>query len=282
MLYIEDDLIGASEKVSKSWELFSQLVMDIQSYQRSDACKLMSETRYQFDNRYMVVTELISSKVLLKIADLAHALRSAMDHIAYAFWRADSRPNNKVKSYRDVSFPTVESRSEFQKRIGHLGLSADISDYLVSLEGYRDGQGDWLYKLSAIDNAGKHRELPSVDCVYTVSGIKVYRKNYEDYNNPFIENVPPKSLTISSNAIRRYYAYPGGMAHGGDSIVDTQQNMDLTTDSSESQIVIDVLFNRPFANHVPVLDVLSQWMHESNTVINNVIEIARARTSVSY
>lgn len=108
MPHLEDTLVGASENIGKSWELFSQLVEAVTSHQHSDACKLMSEIRYQLNKQYIVVTRLFDSSMMLKVADLTHAIRSAMDHIAFIFWRTDSGPSNAIKEAKNVYFQSPQ------------------------------------------------------------------------------------------------------------------------------------------------------------------------------
>jgi len=278
----EDGLVGAHEKINKAHNLFGKLVEAIQSYKISNACQINSETRYQLNNRYMVVTKVINSSVMLDIADLAHAIRSAMDHIAFTFWREDSGPSDKIKDDRDVSFPITQTKEKFEKRIADLKLKSDISSYLINLGAYEGGPGDWLSKLSAIDNVGKHRELPIAECIYTASGIRVIRRNYENPDAPFIEDVPSQSITVSSSQVRPYFGYSGGMAHDGLILVHAEARPDLEVDSNNAQIKIEVMFGAPFPQHVDVLDTLYEWINKATGILEDIKHIAQARNPNPY
>lgn len=114
------------------------------------------------NNRHFIIIkklEPIPDEFGLLIGDAAHNLRSALDHIAYAF----AKPSN-WKEEKKVAFPLCSKRSEFRARAPALlpGISRKVMAAVQRAQPYHGGKGSKtkaLGQIQAINNWDKHRSM---------------------------------------------------------------------------------------------------------------------------
>jgi len=112
---LQEQIRGIFDKVNRSHTLLADIIISIEEYKRSKACFVSSENRYGMNNRYLVVTKLIDPSVTIKMGKMILCLRSALDHVTYAFWLADLEVRFTNKLAKDVYFPIAETQSIFLK-----------------------------------------------------------------------------------------------------------------------------------------------------------------------
>lgn len=95
------------------------------------------------------------------VGDAIHNLRSALDHIAYAVALSDTA-RLKPKDLFAVDFRICPNRKKFETAVGkgvESRMRPDWVKFLRSVQPYYRRNGDDLLRISALDNADKHRAL---------------------------------------------------------------------------------------------------------------------------
>jgi hypothetical protein len=90
------------------------------------------------------------------VGDVAHCLRTALDHAAWSL----AQRNRWLGNANEIQFPFVATATEFQRKLEALlrRYGRDAVTLLEQLQPYRDGQSGLLW-LQDIDNADKHQSV---------------------------------------------------------------------------------------------------------------------------
>jgi hypothetical protein len=105
--------------------------------------------------------------ILLIAGDAIHALRSALDHLAYRIWSTNGGTGNP----KHVYFPIADSREDFVSKVSGpktqiRGVSPAIWTAIEAVEAYNGGNGHDLWVIHALDNVDKHRTLMAAASVH--------------------------------------------------------------------------------------------------------------------
>lgn len=113
----------------------------------------------------------IPSAIPLILGDAVHAIRSSLDHFAYA---ADPAQTGKTKTafpiWRNETVPTHEElESLIGRQIGR--ASQPLKDALYALQPYKGGHGEPFWLLDQLDLIDKHRLLVTIGASYEALGF---------------------------------------------------------------------------------------------------------------
>lgn len=102
-------------------------------------------------------------RVSVIIGDVAHNLRSALDHLVWQLVLC----NGGTPTFK-TEFPIANDADEFEARVATRakGVGQDALDRLLATNAYRGGDGEVLWRLHRINVSDKHRLLVTVSNVF--------------------------------------------------------------------------------------------------------------------
>jgi hypothetical protein len=119
------------------------------------------ETGYT-EFRLLKDAEIPPDAIGLLAGDVAHNLRSALDHLAFQLWLNSSLRTGDGKH---VYFPTFASAEKYKTSDGRKveGMTEDAIDAIMATEPYYGGKGHSLWLTNELDIADKHQTLVTAD-----------------------------------------------------------------------------------------------------------------------
>jgi len=116
---------------------------------------------------YVSKAEPIPSNLPIIAADAIQNLRSALDHLAYQLYLIGTG-GATVRRNRQTQFPVGMDATKYAEQVGNRtnGMRADAITVFNSLEPYKGGKNEIIWKLSELNNLDKHRLLITVGSHY--------------------------------------------------------------------------------------------------------------------
>jgi hypothetical protein len=161
-------------KLSRAEQHIDDLEAAIIAFHRTNPYPIITEDDPQTGKRIARVGDEIAtipSTIPLILGDAVHAIRSSLDHFAYA---ADPAQAGKTKT----AFPiwrneTVPARKELKSLLGRqIGRASEpLKKALLALEPYQGGHGEKLWLIDQLDIIDKHRLLVTIGISYESLGF---------------------------------------------------------------------------------------------------------------
>jgi hypothetical protein len=116
---------------------------------------------------YLANVQPCPSVIPIIAGDAIQCLRSALDHLAYALWRAGVYCS-ATREDNNVAFPVTDAAkytpAKFQGKIQ--GSRQEVIDALKAIEPHEGGKGHPLWMLHRLNNIDKHRLLITVGSAF--------------------------------------------------------------------------------------------------------------------
>lgn len=150
----------ALAKIARAIEHRDEARSLVTGWQRSDPVQRVTRTD-PATRRLQHIADAIAPlppRLPLVIGDMAHNLRSALDHTAYQLFLANG---GSPKSGRHVAFPIEETVRKYRDSSDRKlrGVAPAAKAAIDALHPYKQGGDDRFYQISELDNADKHRLL---------------------------------------------------------------------------------------------------------------------------
>jgi hypothetical protein len=183
----------------------------------------------------------------LRIGDILHNQRSALDALAYALaFKHSGKPTDKEA--RPIQFPICESPNDFKSGLWRLvRLSPSAIDAIESIQPYKRRKPGAIHELTALgdlNNIDKHRHL--VPC-YTAGNGRIVLQLEPLRGIHSIKAGPP--VTVRFNGRLENDAVLG--------VVDVPSGVDPVLDiAKHAKMAVDVSLDEPAAGNAGIASVL--------------------------
>src|SRR5206468_1285965 len=147
---------GWAAKLARSSELLGQLQEDIAAFVNSTPYALSEQVRDDEVLYELRLTREPPLELAVVAGELAHDVRSALDHLAW-----DLVERNGANPTRDTSFPIQRERDDQAFARQTRGMSPKHMDAIRALQPYlrEVPEDDWLLRLHDFNRIDKHRLL---------------------------------------------------------------------------------------------------------------------------
>ncbi|MDP1026414.1 hypothetical protein Q5H91_04250 [Sphingomonas sp. KR1UV-12] len=281
----KDALLSARAKLNRADQFLVAAEHRLRAFCNSKPFKIEYDGRYRDHYWSIQIDENIPVEVMLEIGDAIHALRSALDHSAFAFWLLDGKgtAENKLNE-KTVCFPVEDAAEKFFARVQLLGLKPDAQAVFNSFGAYLGGPGEMICELSALDNADKHRILIPANIRIIIDGLK--RSFRVSGCEETTEDVDTITLNVESG-----YQYAHTTNRMGQPIFAIHHLKSLPShyggkvDSSLAKIKIEVQLTKhkaePLSEHpYTAIESLVVMTHSVHDVVRKLQDVLDARVKV--
>jgi hypothetical protein len=204
----------------------------------------------------------IPSAIPLILGDAVHAIRSSLDHFAYA---ADPAQTGKTKTAfpirRGEIVPTDEElKSLIDRKIGR--ASEPLKKALFALQPYKGGHGEPFWLIDQLDIIDKHRLLVTIGASYEALGFDAAARlrGLADWT---------KDLPVTMVYLRPASRYP---VEGGTELFIADPGS--FEEHEQLQVTFGVAFGEPqIVKGKPVVPTLRSLLNEVNGLLKSLIPL---------
>ena len=250
-------------KLDRAKQHIDDLEAAIIAFHRTDPYPIVTEDDPQTGRRVVKVKgkpKPIPSAIPLILGDAVHAIRTSLDHFAYAAVRNPPDPTKVMFPIwsRDTVPPPEVLKSTIKGNLP--GVSEQLRQAIYALQPYRGGNGEYLWVINRLDVIDKHRVLLVIDTYPTrfqfdVSGLFAGMDVPYDVP-PIVWGIKTQEPAIEDGAIL-YDADPN----------DFQKTKDL-------QFTFEIAFDEPkILKREPVVPTLRGLLDEVEGLLQRLITL---------
>jgi hypothetical protein len=255
-------------KLDRAEQHVDDLETVIIAFHRTDPYHVIAEDDPQTGMRIAKVgsdPDPIPDAVPLILGDAIHAIRSGLDHFAFA---ANANPPDLTR----VAFPIwskddIPTPERFQSAAkGQMPTaSKQLLEAVWALQPYRGGNGEYLWLINRLDVIDKHRLLVTIGYSYealTFDGAAMIREKAD-----WTKNLPPMLISI-----RPMVRYP--LEEGTELFSAAPGVSDLFEQNADLKFTFHVAFGEPeILEGEPVVPTLRRLLDEVKGLLERLIPL---------